>query len=240
MLHVFLVFLSCLVPLCLAYLFLTSFMSPPIDYSASQNYTIRLSGISHPLNPPVRLLDDPYLFDKKPLNQTGYCAVEISRFGLDYFLHNVSTELDALSRDWKITHKGHCGVCSTLKDLAVYMQNKDLTAPVRSCGIFSWLKPYFMECMRNLGFTPPCSDIWYYNARNTAKHCFGICLISWITGEPYNKKDGSLNDCLKCDEDKSGPWFKLYSGRTRRNSGIRSEIDRNRTDIYNLTHHYFD
>lgn len=38
--------------------------------------------------------------------------------------------------------------------------------------------------------------------------------------------DGHLNPCLQCDEDKSGTLFKYYSGRTRRNSGIKSEIDR--------------
>ena len=48
---------------------------------------------------------------------------------------------------------------------------------------------------------------------------------SWITGEA-NIVNGKLNKCLQCDEDKSGPIFKWYAGRTRRNSGIHSEIDR--------------
>ncbi|HEY6459398.1 MAG TPA: crotonase/enoyl-CoA hydratase family protein, partial [Polyangiaceae bacterium] len=36
-----------------------------------------------------------------------------------------------------VTHFGHCGVCSTLANLAVYMRNSDLTAPVRACGLQS-------------------------------------------------------------------------------------------------------
>jgi len=37
------------------------------------------------------------------------------------------------------------------------------------------------------------------------------------------KPDGSLNDCLQCDEDKSGPNFKWFSGRTRYNFGNRQK-----------------
>lgn len=49
---------------------------------------------------------------------------------------------------------------------------------------------------------------------------------------PFVKPDGSLNSCLQCDEDESGPVFKYYSGRTRRNSGIESEIPRPSDSIY--------
>ena len=38
--------------------------------------------------------------------------------------------------------------------------------------------------------------------------------------------DGKLNPCLECDEVKSGPLFKYYAGRTRRDSGIVSSIPR--------------
>ncbi len=226
-------------PLCAAYFLLVSFMASPTDYSTDTDYTTRLCGISQPLNAPRPLAQNPYDSDPAPRNQTGYCAVELNKHGLSYALHNVSTEYEALSRGWKLTHKGECGVCSTLRDLAVYLRHRDLTTPVRRCGIFSWIKAYFMQCMDNLGFTPACADIWYYNTRHTAKSCFLVCLLAWATNEPFNKKDGSLNDCLQCDEEKSGPWFKLYAGRTRRNSGIRSEIDRNRTDIYGIAHNYF-
>ena len=34
-----------------------------------------------------------------------------------------------------VTHFGHCGVCSTLANLAVYMTQNDLTAPVRACRL---------------------------------------------------------------------------------------------------------
>ena len=64
-------------------------------------------------------------------------------------------------------------------------------------------------------------------------------MLSWIMNEPNVDKDGNLNKCLNCDEVISGPVFKYYSGRTRRNSGIKSEIDRPSDQIYNITHCYY-
>ena len=40
---------------------------------------------------------------------------------------------------------------------------------------------------------------------------FQVCLSSWARHEPLNKPDGSLNDCIQCDEDLSGPNFKVKS-----------------------------
>ena len=31
---------------------------------------------------------------------------------------------------------------------------------------------------------------------------------------PHHQPDGSLNDCIQCDEDESGPIFKAIAGRT--------------------------
>lgn len=93
--------------------------------------------------------------------------------------------------------------------------------------------------MIDIGFTTQCAEIWLYNTQNTRKECFGVCIWAWIMNIPFTKPDGSLNDCLQCDEDKSGPVFKYFSGRTRRNSGIRSEIDRPTDQIYPMDHCYY-
>ena len=95
-----------------------------------------------------------------------------------------------------------------------------------------------MNCILKLGFTFPCAQIWYYNTINTKKHCFSTCMKSYLTNEP-NIVDGQLNKCLQCDEDLSGPIFKYLSGRSRRNSGIKSEIDRPSDSIYPLDHCYY-
>jgi hypothetical protein len=60
-----------------------------------------------------------------------------------------------------------------------------------------------------------------------------------LTNEPYIRPDGSLNECLQCDEDTSGPVFKYYAGRTRRDSGIKSEIDRPSDQVYDMSQCYF-
>lgn len=46
-----------------------------------------------------------------------------------------------------------------------------------------------------------------------------------ITFQP-DVKHGKLNKCILCDENKSGPIFKYFAGRNRRNSGIESELPR--------------
>jgi hypothetical protein len=96
-----------------------------------------------------------------------------------------------------------------------------------------------LKCLIEIGFTPQCAEIWLYNTINTRKNCFSVCMWAWITKKPNVKPDGSLNDCLQCDEDKSGPVFKFFSGRSRRNSGIKSEIDRPSDEIYDISHCYF-
>ena len=98
---------------------------------------------------------------------------------------------------------------------------------------------HVFKCLKDLGFSDECSKVWQYNIAHTKEVCFGVCIWSWITNEPFNKPDGSLNDCIQCDEDKSGPNFKYFSGRTRRNSGIPSAIHRPPETIFNMTHCYW-
>ncbi len=107
-----------------------------------------------------------------------------------------------------------------------------------------------MACLMALGFSIECASIWKWNVENTRSKCLEVrdktcciyclrmchkmltllssqvCLLAWIHDDPNNNPDGSLNDCLQCDEDKSGPNFKYFAGRTRRNSGIPSSIQR--------------
>uniref|UniRef100_A0A6B2LHR0 Uncharacterized protein n=1 Tax=Arcella intermedia TaxID=1963864 RepID=A0A6B2LHR0_9EUKA len=158
---------------------------------------------------------------------------------LEYILLNYGSVEEAQLDGAYVTHNGHCGACSTLQDLSVYMQYTDLTAPVRKCGLEGILsKQLAMDCLLALGFSNPCAEIWYDNTVNTREDCFGVCMEEIF--EYYNNQgDCSLNDCLECDEVRSGPVFKGYSGRTRRNSGLFSAIWRPPATIYNVTHNYY-
>ena len=156
----------------------------------------------------------------------------------DYMIQSFKNRQE-MEDGYVVTHEGVCGACSTLQDLAVYL-GTDLTNGARKCALKSIVtKRMAMRCFRKLGFTDQCSEIWYYNSINTREECFKICMVSWIKGEPNNKPDGTLNDCLQCDEDMSGDIFKFYSGRSRRNSGIHSEIDRPDQQVADIDQCYY-
>lgn len=173
-------------------------------------------------------------------NRDTVCAIRYyNQYKTDYELREFPSKDEAQNASFIVTHQGKCGTCSNLKDLAVYLE-MNLTEPIRKCAMKTVLsKRWARNCIVAVGFTETCADIWLYNSINTRKECFLICLKSWIIGEPNNKPDGSLNDCLQCDEDKSGPVFKYFSGRTRRNSGIDSAIKRLGSQIYKMNHCYF-
>ncbi|MDF1563230.1 MAG: hypothetical protein P1V51_09310 [Deltaproteobacteria bacterium] len=137
-----------------------------------------------------------------------------------------------------VTHHDACGLCSSLQDLSVYMRYPDLTEPVRECGLRSMTgtDEEAIACLEALGFTRPCARIWFFNTRNTRRECLGECLLA--LDEPYHLPDGSLNDGLLCDEEKSGPVFKAVAGRTRRNTGLASALCRPCAEVRPLAHDY--
>lgn len=164
------------------------------------------------------------------------CGVRFENDRVHYRLATFDTEALAREAGHAVTHTGQCGVCSTLQDLAVYLERPDLTTPVRRCGIMT--ESNSLACLQALGFSGACARIWAFNAEHTRSECFGVCVRSWMSGEPSTKSDGSLNDCLQCDEDRSGPIFKAVAGRTRRNSGIHSSIERRDEEVAHVVHDY--
>jgi hypothetical protein len=196
---------------------------------------------------PVKQEGDPYLAGNARVTEppgdhtikTAVCGIRYVDAGKkQYRIMTFRDENEAARSGYAVTHRGHCGTCSTLKDLAVYLQRRDLTYAVRACS-FKITTGSILSCLEGIGFTRPCALTWYYNIRNTRRYCLGTCLLSWMRREPLNRADGSLNECLQCDEDMSGPIFQYYAGRTRRNSGIRSEIKRGREERYPLVHDYY-
>jgi hypothetical protein len=189
----------------------------------------------------IALQGDPYLAwqaGNPPRSSAGaLCGV---RFEPDQIHYRISTFTDATTAraaGFAVTHFGACGTCSTLQDLAVYLEMPDLTAPVRKCGIH-WGASGSLRCLEDLGFSPACAQTWMYNVQNTRHQCFSTCAWSWIEGEAPTRPDGRLNACLQCDEDRSGPVFKATAGRTRRNSGILSSIPRRNDEIAPVVHDY--
>ncbi|CUG91846.1 membrane-associated protein, putative [Bodo saltans] len=206
-------------------------------YNAFANKTL--------LNPLPPILSNPY--DDPNFNTTWINTVCAVRYPSPdnrsfYYLENYESPAAAEAAGAYVTHLHPCGQCSTTRDLSVYMKYSDLTEPVRICALESILNDtWALECLENIGFSYECSVIWLYDAENTRKECFDICIYDYIENVPNNLPPNStnLNPCLQCDEDKSGPIFKVVAGRTRRDCGLASSINRPPQDIYEVTHYYY-
>lgn len=167
-----------------------------------------------------------------------------------------------------LTHTTPCGVCSNLQDLATYLETPDLTEPVRACGFdlsgsLQCIKNigFSNSCAAiwdyNLLFTrSSCFLICIQNINTPNNLATGggdnFCdpndaneaCPNTINGQPacdefqYEDGDFRLNPCIQCDECRSGPIFQFVAGRTRRASGIVSNIAR--PDVAAaVNHNYF-
>ena len=190
---------------------------------------------------PISMGKDPYIIWRKrepSRSLTGaVCGVRFEPDRVHYRLSTFANTMAARDAGFAVTHFSACGTCSTLQDLAVYLEKPDLTAPVRKCGI-EWDTSARLKCLQDLGFSRACAQTWLYDLQNTRRECLGVCVLSWIRGEAPTLREGRLNACLQCDEDRSGPVFKATAGRTRRNSGIRSSIPRPEEEIAPVVHDY--
>jgi len=188
------------------------------------------------LNEPPPITEDPYLLGEPPPELEGVaCVIDVQWAEMSYQLETRPLE-DAPPE--LITHLGPCGACSSMRDLEVYLTNVDLTEPVRSCGLQSITggPEEGLSCLRALGFSEACSAVWYFNTVNTRSQCLQTCITH--LNSPYVDETGALNPCLACDEAESGPIFKAYAGRTRRNSGLPSAICRPCSTVSPVSHAY--
>ena len=190
-------------------------------------------------DPPAVLTTDPYTEPAPdPSDEGSVCAVIPTASVDGYRLQTFSSTAAARAAGGTPTHMGACGLCSSLHDLAAYMANTDLTAPVRTCGLEYAAGPpeAHRACLEALGFTPACASIWYWNTLHTREVCLPECVAA--LDAPYNQADGSLNPCLQCDEDQSGAVFQAVAGRTRRNTGLPNAICRPCSEVWPLAHDY--
>ncbi len=189
------------------------------------------------LNAPLpELTTNPYDVPA-PESEPMVCAIMIENLAAKiYSLGSYPDEATAEAAGAIVTHHDGCGLCSTLPDFAVYAEDRDVGAAVRQCGLSTIGQPFenLVACIEAIGFTTPCAQIWAYNTMNTRQNCFLEC----ITNTSYHNSDGTLSDCLQCDEDISGPVFKAVAGRTRRNTGLASSICRFCEEVKPVEHNY--
>jgi hypothetical protein len=180
---------------------------------------------------------DPYLSAAPAVSDGAVCAVVVEdATARTYRVRNFDSAESASRAGAFVTHGGVCGACSTLADLAVYAERPDLTEPVRACGLRGGGHAGLVDCIRALGFTLPCAQVWAYNTEHTRDVCGEICIR--MLRAPYNLADGRINACLACDEERSGEVFKAVAGRTRRNSGTPSAMCRPCAETLRIAHDY--
>ena len=210
-----------------------------------------------PANPQSHQLDEAgstFLFyGQEPIlrwyrslgSNTEVCAVGFDGLArADYRLRTFPDRESALGEGYVITHRHHCGTCSSLRDLAVYIAKPDLTSPTRSCARRLTAGGVKACLMDEVGFEERCAETWTYNVLHTRRQCAAACIAHYglwnvLTdrmGDAHADKSGNLNPCLACDEHTSGPGFQYAAGRTRRTSGLMSAINRPAVENHPVDH----
>lgn len=201
-------------------------------------------GVSNPYADSSRLSVEQWYATSE--RDTAVCALRFEDETRDsYSLQDFPDRPAAEAAGFMVTHHGRCGSCSSLQDLAIYIDTPDLTTPARACSRKMGGAKSIKKCyIAKVGFTESCAESWTYNSRNTRQQCTKICtsdygamnlMLNRYPG-PNTDADGNLRPCLQCDEDQSGAGFKYSAGRTRRNSGIESAIERHAGETLNVDH----
>jgi len=209
-----------------------------LDFTSKDFTSVQLESLlTWKLSTPFSsLVNDPYE-EEVPERNAAVCGMVIDDMAQKlYSLAIFSDAVAAEAAGAILTHHDACGLCSTLTDFVAYAKDRDIGAAVRNCGLVNALQPFesLVGCLESLGFTKPCAQIWAYNTRHTQKNCLQEC----INSETYHNSDGSLGECLACDEQNSGPVFKAVAGRTRRNTGLASSICRPCSEVKPVEHNY--
>jgi hypothetical protein len=179
------------------------------------------------------------------LGDTAACAIHIVDVTTDcqdgsYTLKTYASREEAEAAGGFVTHLGHCGVCSTLQDLAVYMTFPDLTTEGTFCSSKGTISVEGgAACYRILGMTDACAKIWAEAEANTFVDCFTECFLKDFTqNQPNNGPfpECKLNDCLQCDQDQSAQIVANFAGRTGRRSGLLSPVARTCEELAIIDH----
>lgn len=114
---------------------------------------------------------------------------------------------------------------------------QDFTSAGKICatkGLFN--EAAGLSCYMDIGLTEECAKIWNYDGIYDGQACGAICAKEITAPNNGPAPECELNDCLQCDEDKAGPLFSTFAGRTRRRSGLLSEIVRPCSSVAQITH----
>lgn len=115
---------------------------------------------------------------------------------------------------------------------------EDFTQAGKICatkGIFN--ESAGLQCYMELGLTEECSKIWNYDGIFDGAMCGKTCMGDITAPNNGPPPECALSDCLQCDEEQAGPIFSSFGGRTRRRSGLQSEIIRDCASVARIYEH---
>lgn len=127
-----------------------------------------------------------------------------------------------------VTHVGSCGVCSTLQDLAVYanMDTIGATSPGNFCRRQAATSfENGLACYRGFGMTQDCAKLWADTSWNTAKSCFGSCVLKSTFSQFRGDNDIETElDTTNTTESSGNKWYDLPA--TLRERFVQSEKEK--------------
>lgn len=183
------------------------------------------------------------------VNDERVCGLKVLENG-EYTLETYESWAAAEADGARVTHKDNCGFCSTMENLAVYMEKPELTVLVRECamvllgtaGTERERENQARQCIKDIGFDDDCTWAWFWNSKYTRKICQNTCVA--LLEAPHHiaggELTGALNNCMNCDEENSGRVFKAVAGRIRRNTGLPTSMCRPHDHESWLCHNYAD
>ena len=144
-----------------------------------------------------------------------------------YAMTTFTSREEAMSAGARVTHKGSCGLCSTAQDLSIYLK-EDFTTEGKKCATLALVEgeQVGLDCYMEIGLTEECARIWNYDGMFDGSACGKTCAGSLTAPNNGPPPTCTLNGCLQCDETEAGPIFSAFAARTRRRSGLLSEIIR--------------
>ena len=101
-------------------------------------------------------------------NNERVCGLKLLENG-EYTLQTYESWSAAETDGARVTHKDNCGFCSTMQNLAVYMEKPELTVLVRECamvllgndGTEREREDRARQCIRDIGFDEECISMAY-------------------------------------------------------------------------------
>jgi hypothetical protein len=188
---------------------------------------------------------------ERPVDNSGesVCTIQYttaadsaeSCLGRRYALFTYPSQEEADSLGAITTHRGPCGVCSNLGDLAMRMKFSDsFESNTVACSASYVINKDFerlvgcFENTDNFGLSRQCAQLWAHYVATNANLCAAQCFdTSELNGPP---PECELLDCLQCSNSTFQGDFDTISGRTLTNSGITQRIARACSDFVRVNH----